>query len=628
MLKGDITSSVSVFLFAFVLCVPSLGEAQSKNKNKTQPASSKEESVIDTAAVEAQRRQFALSLITGLADEARSYKDLSLRARVLARSADALWNSDNHTARLLFRRAWEAAEKADAEDYSPPAPSKNSPPVMVIALRRLSGGDLRSEVLNLAARRDRLLGEEFLSKLKEAAEKAAEHPTGDAVDVNDSWTTTDEASKRLRLAYQLLEDDEPEKAFAYALPALTKVNEKSISFLSKLRQKRPAVADKQFVQLMTLSETDPMADANTVSGLSSYAFTPGLYVTFAADGGVRWTPVFDSITAPDLPPNVTSKFFSAAASILLRPLPPAEQDLSSAGESGKYMVMKRLLPLFEQYAPETAVAIRSQLTVLSQSLSRSMIDEDNALLSQGIKSDATAGTTLDKLEERISKTTDTRERDEIYADAAAALAAQGDERARDYADKIDSSYRREMARHYVDVALLQRAIARKDVNAAQRLAKAESLSRVERAWGYMQMGRLFMQSDRTRAVESLETALAEARRVDTDDANKARVMIGIAAQFLNVDNVRPWEVASDAFKAANAADEFNGEPSGLSVAMHTRSGLKLLELDTSAFSLASFIRSLAKLDFTRAHELAKSFRQEAPRALAILAIASSVVENK
>ena len=63
-----------------------------------------------------------------LADEARSYKDLALRARVLARSADALWDLDPDGARILLRRAWEAAEKADAaEDMGP---SNNSAPVM------------------------------------------------------------------------------------------------------------------------------------------------------------------------------------------------------------------------------------------------------------------------------------------------------------------------------------------------------------------------------------------------------------------------------------------------------------------------------------------------------------------
>jgi hypothetical protein len=37
------------------------------------------EKVIDTAAIEEQERQFAVSRIMAIADEARSYKDLTLR---------------------------------------------------------------------------------------------------------------------------------------------------------------------------------------------------------------------------------------------------------------------------------------------------------------------------------------------------------------------------------------------------------------------------------------------------------------------------------------------------------------------------------------------------------------------
>src|SRR5688500_2694223 len=120
----------------------------------------KDDEVLRTEAIEAQRRAFAVSIIMSLADDARSYKDLALRARVLARSADALWDADPDGARVLIRRAWEAAEKADAaEDVSP---SKSAAPVVVIALRRPGEGDSRAEVLPIAARRDRTLGEEFL----------------------------------------------------------------------------------------------------------------------------------------------------------------------------------------------------------------------------------------------------------------------------------------------------------------------------------------------------------------------------------------------------------------------------------------------------------------------------------
>ncbi len=565
--------------------------------------------------MEAQRRAFAASIIMSLADEARSYKDLELRTRVLARCADALWDADPDEARRLLRRAWEAAEKADTpEDVGP---SGRAAPVMLMAMRRGDGGDSRAEVLNVAARRDRALADEFLAKLNASAQTSRT--------ANDSWTTSDEMSKRLSFAHRLLNDNQAEKAFEFAAPALDQVNEASISFLSRLRLLNAALADKQFTRLLARAELDPASDANTVSGLSSYAFTPGMYVTFAGDGSVHWAPALETITPPNLPLEIRSSFFRVAAVILLRPLPPPDQDLTSAGLAGKYMVIKRLLPLFEQYAPDTAVALRSQLTALLKQGTNTEVDEEDFLLTQGIVRDADSRTVLDRLQERVDRAKDERERDGIYADAAAILAQEGNRAAPDIADKIGNAYRREAARRYVDISLLRTALAKKNSAAALRLAKADSLTHPQRTWAYLQIARLLMSSDRTRAVELLEEALAEARRIDDDDADRALLISGVAIQFLPADMNRSWEVANEAVKAANAAEGYSGEADRLSVGLVTSSGLKLIDLDTSSLNVSVLLSALAKQEPTRAGDLAKSFKHDAPRAAAILAVATATM---
>jgi hypothetical protein len=594
---------------------------------KTAPAATKKEDVIETESAEAQRRTFAASIIMSLADEARSYKDLALRAHVLAHSADTLWEVDSDAARTLFRQAWEAAEKADAPDAIEQS-SNDRAAVIIIAMRRGGGDDSRSEVLSLVARRDRHLGEEFLAELVEATTKAAAKTREQNTrQPNDSWTTSDEVSKRLRVANRLLDERESERAFEFAAPVLDQVTEETISFLSRLRHVNASLADNQFMRLLVRAEVDPNADANTVSGLSSYAFTPGFYVTFLGDGGIRWAPTSETITAPDLPPGVKARFFRTSASILLRPSPPSDQDFTSAGLIGKYMIIKRLLPLFEQYAPDSAVALRSQLVALAQQAANNVGDEEHSLLSQGIVQEADPRTVLDRLQDRIDRARNDKEREEIYADAAAVLAAQGKPAAQDIADKIDNVYRREAARRYVDISLVRAAISKKDVAAALRFAKSDSLMHSHRSWAHLQIARLVINSDRTRAFELLEEALAEARRMDTDDPNRSHLMFGVARQFLTSDTVRPWEVASEAVKAGNAVEGFSGEDIGLSVALITSSGLKLIELDTSTLSLAAVFKLLAKQDLAHANDLAKSFRYEAPRAVATLAVASAALEK-
>ena len=600
-------------------------EKKSETKSETKTDEGEASKLSEAALLEVQQRAFVISLVMSLADEARSYRDLTLRPRVLARAADTLWDADNNAARTLFRRAWEAAEKGDVEEVT--TKTKDGPPVMVIALRSMSGRDLRSEVITLAARRDRALGEEFLAKLTDQTNREAAEGDASTQNTNDSWSTSQAVAKRLTVARRLLDEDQIERALEFAAPVLNQVNEKTISFLSALRAKVPDLADQRFVLLLNRAELDPSSDANTVSGLSSYAFTPGFYVTFSADGSVSWTPE-ENIAAPNLPATVRTRFFQVAGNILLRPLPPPDQDSSSAGRTGKYLVIKRLLPLFDQYAPNTAAALRSQLTALTGEQLKNLISDHDSLLTQGVQPQVSPANALEKMQDALDHAKTSLERDGIYADVAVVLATQGDARAQDLADKIDNSEWRASVRGYVDLSLIQFAVRKKDAPSVARLAKAGVLSHTQRVWAYTEAARLLMNSDRSRAVDLLEEALAEARRIEADDPNRAGMLIAVATQFLTADRVRAWEIMGEAVKAANGTEEFAGEDVGLNAGLMTESGLKLIEIGGSEFSLAGVFRSLAKEDLTRASDLARSFKHDGPRAVATLALASAVFEKR
>ena len=93
----------TVGLITCLLALAFSALSQTKTQNRV-AAKQAEKRTIDIAAnaSEAQRRTFAASMVISLATEARSYKDLALRTRVLARAADALWDTDRTTARALF----------------------------------------------------------------------------------------------------------------------------------------------------------------------------------------------------------------------------------------------------------------------------------------------------------------------------------------------------------------------------------------------------------------------------------------------------------------------------------------------------------------------------------------------
>ncbi|HEX8561309.1 MAG TPA: hypothetical protein VF668_24670, partial [Pyrinomonadaceae bacterium] len=91
--------------------------AQAPDRARENPGAAQAKSRVEADPALVVRRQTAISLITSLADEARNFRDPALRARVLARAADALWQTDQASARDLFRKAWEAATAADAEAH-------------------------------------------------------------------------------------------------------------------------------------------------------------------------------------------------------------------------------------------------------------------------------------------------------------------------------------------------------------------------------------------------------------------------------------------------------------------------------------------------------------------------------
>lgn len=184
--------------FWFVLLLFSATVAQAQVA-KTAPPKSNASTEAELELKE--RRARARSLLVALSTDARQFHDQTLRARSLARIADALWQVDAEQGRLLFRKAWEAAETGDQE-------SDRKLQQEISQQKSRTGGyavnlppNLRREVLKLAARHDRVLGEEFLEKLKTQKLEAANSATTS----NPSSGRLSEAlSQRIGLAKELL----------------------------------------------------------------------------------------------------------------------------------------------------------------------------------------------------------------------------------------------------------------------------------------------------------------------------------------------------------------------------------------------------------------------------------------
>lgn len=578
-----------------------------KSKAPLDNAAGTDKSVAKAEAdrIRKERQSQARSLLISLASDARSFRDQTLRARSLARIADALWDVDAEQGRTLFRKAWEAAETADRESQEPL--------------------NLRRQVLTLAARRDRLLAEEFLQKLR-----ADQQETKAEDSRTNLWDLPEALEQRLSLAESLLRTGDIESALQFADPVLGTVTISTLDFLTQLREKDPAAADRRYAVMLANTGSNILADANTISLLSSYIFTPQMYVTFNADGGPLWSMMPSPFPPASVDPRLRLAFFQTAGGVLLRPQPPPEQDQSTAGIAGKYMVIRRLMPLFEQYAPtEITEAIRGQFEALNSIVSDGVRQRENEWVQKGISPEKSLGDQEQPLLDQIERAKTSDERDALYFKLALLALNKEDLKARDYVSKIEESGFRKQAQAWVDWGLAIRAIKKKKIETALELARSGELTHIQRVWILTQSAKLLAKTDRDKALSLLDAATAEARRIEGANLNRPRGLLAIANALRLIEPSRVWDAIFDAVKAANSAENFTGEDGVLSITVNNKSQILGRKFDALPdFDIKGIFGEVANNDFDRAVQLARGFQGEAPRANATIAICRSVLNEK
>jgi hypothetical protein len=593
------------------------------NAAKTTTSNNKPAKDPEAERILRERRANAQSLLINLAVDARNFNDQALRARTQARIADALWEVDRERGRALFRAAWDAAEIADKEGQERlqedirQQRSKNGGDGFAVA----SPPEIRREVLRLAAKRDRALGEEILAKFKEQKNIEAKNTRPNPL-------VSDEAiGQRLSLAQQLLEAGDTERALQFADPVLSTPSMQSIEFLTALRDKDLTAADQRYAALLTNAPANPQSDANTVSMLSSYLFTPHMYVAFQG-AGVSSSQM-SRLTGPaNVPAELRAAFFRSAASILLRPLAPPGQDQTTSGPDGQYLVIKRLMPLFEQGAPpETTTALKAQLEALAAMASSSARDQDE-WVHRGIGPEKPAVDREQAILDQIDRAKTSAERDRLNLQLAMLLSGKGDLRARDYVNKIDDTDMRNSARAYIDAAMAMQAIEKKDIERALEIARTGELTHIQRTWLLAQTAKLVVKTDRDKALMLVDDATAEARRIDGSDPDRPRAFFAVTNAMLAINRATAWDSTSEGIKASNSAKTYTGEDGQLTFRLSTKGMNSVYQNSIADFDVAGLFQELAKEDYEKAVELARGFEHEAPRANAVIAIARSVLDEK
>ncbi|HEX8686087.1 MAG TPA: hypothetical protein VF654_06275, partial [Pyrinomonadaceae bacterium] len=370
---------------------------------------------------------------------------------------------------------------------------------------------------------------------------------------------------------------------------------------------------------------DPAADATTVSLLSAYVFSPSVLVTATRNGRLsnQWA---ESLPAPALPAELHAYFFRVAAQILMRPLPQPEQDHTSAGRTGTYFTVARLLPLFERHAPEQVPALKALLATLTRDVPAQYQGDREGMLTVGLAPPADDGS-QDPLR-LIGSAASPAERDSAYAKAARSAALGGDPRAREYAEKIGDALLQRRVLAFVDFALLRDAVGKRKVEEAVRLLRAEGLEPLQRVWGYAEVASLSKRTSPARAAELLDSAVGEARRIEEGRPERVYALTAAAAQLVDLDRARCWEILAEAVRAANKVNDFTGNDGKVESRLDAGGGPAVLKVEAPSFNLEGVFAALALDDLQRAAALANTLTAEYPRALSTLAVARAVLERK
>jgi predicted nucleic acid-binding protein len=197
---------------------------------------------------------------------------------------------------------------------------------------------------------------------------------------------------------------------------------------------------------------------------------------------------------------------------------------------------------------------------------------------------------------------------------------------REYASKLEDPEARKQVQVYVDASLAIRLVDKKQTDQALELVHKGELNQLLKAWVLTECAKQLVKTDRDQALELIDEAATEARRIDVSDPSLPRALIAVAYALNVIDRERVWDATFDAVKAANSAEGFTGEDGEIVAKFQSKGHSSVHTNDVPEFDLDGIFRDLALQDYDRAVELARGFQAEGPRAVATIAIARAILE--
>jgi len=273
-------------------------------------------------------------------------------------------------------------------------------------------------------------------------------------------------------------------------------------------------------------------------------------------------------------------------------------------------------------------SLRGQLNALNSMVSEDIRKREDEWITKGVKPDKPTTDQEQTLLDRVDRAKTSAERDSLHIQLIYLFLRRGDMKARDYVSKIDDSEMRKGMQAYVDQSIATYSVEKKLTDQALEMASKGELTHLQRAWVLAQCAKLLAKTDKDKALELIETASTEARRIDVSDPFLPQALLGVANAVLLIEPNRVWDATFDAVKAANSIDGFTGEDGEIVYRFEGKGHRSISSSDVADFDVQGIFEQLANQDYDRAVELARGFQGEGPRAVATIAIARAVLEKK
>jgi len=316
-----------------------------------------------------------------------------------------------------------------------------------------------------------------------------------------------------------------------------------------------------------------------------------------------------------------------AATVLLRPIPPVSEDRTVAGRAGEYFTIARLLPLFQEGAPEYVPALNSQLAALANDTPESFKNGQESMLQLGLQSKGSEEDTVDKILAQVANAQSNSERDILYVKAIRLGAQKSDQRIRRIADDVNDEKLRDSARSFADLVIVSNAISKKRVDEATSILHEGRLTALHRVWTAAKIVGFLDPSDGVRALQLLDEGVRVAESMGQNDVQRSYAFACLAAAFLRFDRYRSWSLTEDAVKTANLVPNFTPDGGKLSLRLRTRNIIAMVNSDEPSFNLTNLFVLLSKEDLNLALSAASRLKGEGPTASVNLAIARSILER-